>query len=156
MTALSLSGARQRSLRSGETPLQQTISFLITSRWMIDEAHRLKLGVTTADVDQALKEEEGGYTSRSELTALLKEAGRSTADLRFEVETELAFTALRRMLASKEGATTPLIRSARSAFLAQWTSRWKAQTDCRAGYVVDSCRQHPGRVAIEYPISVDL
>lgn len=156
MTALSLSNARKRSLRSDESPLQQTVSFLITSRWMIDEAHRRKLGVTPGEVERALEGQENAYTSRSEFTALLKESGRTIADLRFELEAELAFAALRRMLAPDEGKTTASSQRVRHSFLARWTSRWKAQTDCRTGYVVDSCRQHPGPVAIEYPVSVDL
>jgi hypothetical protein len=155
MNALSLSGARKRSLRRDETPLQQTVSFLITSRWMIDEAHRRKLGMTADEVERAVEEQENAYTSRSEFTALLKESGRTVADLRFELEAELAFAALQRMLAP-EGKLTKSSHGAREGFLARWTSRWKAQTDCRAGYVVDGCRQHPGPVAIEYPISVDL
>jgi hypothetical protein len=156
MTALSLSGARERSLHSDEPPLQQAVSFLITSRWMIDEAHRRKLGATTGEVDEALEQQESAYTSRSEFTALLKESGRTVADLRLELEAELAFTALRRMLAPDEGQTTASSHRVRRAFLKQWTSRWKAQTECRAGYVVDSCRQYSGPVAIEYPVSVDL
>ncbi len=156
MTALSLSDARERSLRRDESPLQQTVSFLITSRWMIDEAHRRKLGVRAREVDQALEGQENAYTTRSEFTELLKESGRTIADLRFELEAELAFAALRRMLAPDEGKTTALSRRVRGGFLTRWTSRWKARTDCRAGYVVDSCQQHPGPVAIEYPISVDL
>ncbi len=123
---------------------------------MIDEAHRRKLGVTAREVEQALEGQENAYTTRSDFAALLKESGRTIADLRFELEAELAFTALRRMLAPDEGETTASSHRARGGFLTRWTSRWKAQTDCRAGYVVDSCRQHPGAVAIEYPISVDL
>jgi SurA N-terminal domain len=156
MTALSLTGARERSPRSDESPRQQAVSFLITSHWMIDEAHRRKLGVTTGEVDQALEVQESAYTSRAEFTELLKESSRSVGDLRFELEAELAFTALRRMLARNEGQTTASSHRVRRGFLTQWMTRWKAQTDCRMDYVVDSCRQHPGPVAIEYPISVDL
>jgi hypothetical protein len=156
MTALSLSGARKRSLRSDESPLQQTVSFLITSRWMIGEARQRKLGVE-GEVDSALRGQENAYTTRSEFTGLLKESGRTVADLRLELEAELAFAALRRMLASSgEDRATASIPRARERFLARWTSKWKALTDCRAGYVVDSCKQHPGSVTIEYPISVDL
>jgi hypothetical protein len=156
MNALSLSGARKRSLRSDELPLEQTVSFLITSRWMIDEAHRRKLGVTAGEVDRTLKGQENAYTSRSDFTGLLKESGRTVTDFRFELEAELAFAALRRTVAPEEGKTTTSSHRARGGFLTRWTSRWKAHTDCRAGYVVDSCRQHPGPVAIEYPVSVDL
>jgi SurA N-terminal domain len=156
MHALSLSGARQRRLRNDESPRQRIVSFLITTRWMIDEAHRRGLGVTRADVDQALEQQENVYTAHSEFTDLLKESGRTVADLRLELEAELAFTALRRLLAPYLGKTTASSRRVLGEFLTSWTRRWKAQTDCRPGYIVDSCRQHPGPVAIEYPISVDL
>jgi hypothetical protein len=153
MTALSLSDARKRSLRHDEAPREQALSVLITSHWMIDEARRQGLGMTRRDVDRRLAEQEGAYTTRGEFTELLRETGRTVADLRFELEAELAFTALQQMLAREEPERG---RDARKAFLARWTSRWKARTDCRVGYIVDSCRQHAGPVAIEYPVSVDL
>src|SRR3954470_3720732 len=62
MTALSLTGARERSLRSDESPLQQTVSFLITSRWMIEEAHQRELGLKADEVDEALRGQENAYT----------------------------------------------------------------------------------------------
>jgi hypothetical protein len=35
-------------------------------------------------------------------------------------------------------------RRALAAFIASWHSRWKARTDCYAGYVVARCRQYSG------------
>ncbi len=127
-TALSLINAHERSLHIDESPPQQALSFLIASHWLVDEARRRGLGVADREVDRAVEEQEA----------------------------ELAFAALRRALALDEGKAAASSRRLRDVFRAQWTSRWKAQTDCRAGYVIDSCRQHPGPVAIEYPLSVDL
>jgi hypothetical protein len=36
-----------------------------------------------------------------------------------------------------------------AAFIASWHSRWKARTDCHAGYVVQRCRQYAGSEAME-------
>ncbi len=156
MTALSLSAARERAPHISESPAQQALSFLITSHWLVDEAHRRELGVTAREVDRALEQQEGTYTTHSEFTDFLKSAGRIVSDLRFELEAALAFAALRRDLAQDEPKAPAPSRRALDGFLARWTGRWKAQTDCRVGYVVNGCRQHPGPVAIEYPISVNL
>lgn len=167
--ALSLSDARERSPQDGETPRQQAVSFLITSSWLVGEAHRLKLGVSEREVSRAIMEQEHAYDTRSEFAAYLKSAGRVPADLRLELEADLAFAALRRMLAGRERnaslvrgekrthlAAEVVRRRVLGRFLDAWTSRWKARTDCRVGYVVDSCRQHAGPVKVEYPLSVDL
>jgi hypothetical protein len=156
VTALSPSGARKRSLRRDESPHQQAVSFLITSYWLVDEAHRRELGVTDGDVARAPRGQEKAYTARSEFTNFLEEAGRTVAALRFELQAELAFAALAGMLVHQEREATAPSRQVRDKFLARWRRRRKAQTDCRVGYVVDKCKQHPGPVAIEYPVSVDL
>jgi hypothetical protein len=153
MTALSLSDARERSPHIDESPRQQALSFLITSHWLVDEARHRGLGVTAGEVGRALRAQEGAYATHSEFTDFLKATRRTVADLWFELEAELAFIALHRALERKQADPR---REARAEFLAEWISRWKAQTDCRAGYVVDGCRQHLGPVAIEYPISADF
>jgi hypothetical protein len=42
-------------------------------------------------------------------------------------------------------------QSTLAAFIASWHSRWKARTDCYAGYVVQRCRQYTGSEALEEP-----
>lgn len=65
-----------------------------------------------------------------EVRRVLPATFESFAHVRPQIVQELADEARRRALA---------------AFVEAWTSRWRARTDCRPGYVVQGCRQYPGR-----------
>jgi foldase protein PrsA len=39
-----------------------------------------------------------------------------------------------------------------AGFIAGWRRRWRARTDCRAGYVVQQCRQYHAHVSAEDPL----
>jgi hypothetical protein len=75
------------------------------------------------------------------VTKVQRPTHRPLSAVRGEIEERLAAEARRRMLAR---------------FLENWMRSWKARTDCRVGYVVDSCKQHAGPMKVEYPFSVDL
>jgi PPIC-type PPIASE domain/SurA N-terminal domain len=105
MAALLRTGLRALPAQEGQMLRRQTVSFLIASHWLIGEARKRRLGLSGRDVDEALKQQENSYSTRPEFIDYLKEAGKTVADLRFELE--LSFAALRRMLARLERRVTP-------------------------------------------------
>lgn len=62
--------------------------------------------------------------------------------------------AMRRTLAQVEGSIRKRLvdearHSALAVFVAEWSSKWRARTDCRPGYVVQKCRQYVGATTPE-------
>jgi hypothetical protein len=88
---------------------RQTISFLISSQWLLGEATADHLRITQAEIDgQLAKTKKVSFPGgAAELHEFLKTTGQSLADLILEAKAELAAAKIRQMLASREPAITP-------------------------------------------------
>ena len=85
-SAVALSNARQRALE-----------FLIFSHWLLGEASQRHVAPTQAQVSRRLEATRAVLIGGSESSYIrkLKASKRTAADLRFEIETELAYLHLR-------------------------------------------------------------
>jgi foldase protein PrsA len=86
---------------------QEALSFLISSRWLTEEAAAQGAAVTPAEVQQRLERKRKSYSTEAEFKESLSAIARSVPDLRLELEAELAQEKLRRKLAAEEPKISP-------------------------------------------------
>jgi hypothetical protein len=99
------------------------LEILIVDYWTKEEARARGVRATNLEVEQAVHRE---FPTTTDFDSLLAGTGERPADARFLIEHEL--------LARKLQAAKPESNGL--------TKNWGAVTSCRAGYVVDGCRQY--------------
>lgn len=83
--------------------IRQTLDFLITGNWLLEEAESLGLGPSEDEIKRALAREGRSFANgETELAESLRVTGRTIGDLEFEVATALARQKLRRRLMTPE------------------------------------------------------
>ncbi len=86
-----------------ETYRRQALGYLISSDWIVGEASEQGIPVSTAEVAGQLQQKQSSVVDgENALAAFVKWAGRTKADLKLEIERELATTRLQQSLVSKE------------------------------------------------------
>jgi hypothetical protein len=130
---------RRRCARQYRAVREETLGFLLSSAWELDEARVLKVEVSEAEVQQSFAEMRGEqFPKRGEFAAFLHESGESVADLLFRVKLNLLSKLV--LAAAVVGAQSPAAKSGAPAqFLAGYESRWKSRTYCRAGFSAPDC-----------------
>jgi foldase protein PrsA len=97
-TSIMAGGRRIANTQTTEYRALQTraLDLLISSWWAIGEATDRRLGVSDADVEKRLAEKSAGLFpgGQGEMQSFLRIAGKTVADLRFEVTAELALERL--------------------------------------------------------------
>jgi hypothetical protein len=78
-----------------ETPRQRALDFLISAQWLMGEAARRGLRVTSEEIQQRLTEQKAALVTPEEYDTMLKETGKSTADVGFEIAQDLTAKKLR-------------------------------------------------------------
>ena len=117
----------------------QALSFLVESKWMIGLYGEEGLKVTDAEVVQLFKRIEAELSPKEEFQQYLARRRRSLSDELFIVKLDV----LRQKAAQK-------LNTGGKQMLAEFTEagrRWTARTSCRAGYVVQHCKQYTGQSA---------
>jgi phosphatidylethanolamine-binding protein (PEBP) family uncharacterized protein len=122
----------------------QVLGFLITSQWVFAEAAHLGLGVSDAQAHQRLAQDtRKQFPKASQLKRYLASVGESEADLLMRVKVELLQSEIsQRVTAGKTASTEP--RLLLSDFQKSFETRWRAKTSCRAGYVMEDCKEYKG------------
>jgi hypothetical protein len=85
-------------------PRAQAVAFLISSRWLIGEVKRQGLAISRSESEKALarqRKETGG----SEFAEVLRAGGQTAADVKLELEAELAEKAIQQMLTKRAAVT---------------------------------------------------
>jgi foldase protein PrsA len=85
---------------------QEALSFLISSRWLTEEAAAQGMPVSYGEVQQRLEQKRKSYSTEAEFKESLTAIARTVPDLRLELEGELAQEKLRRKLAAEEPKIT--------------------------------------------------
>jgi hypothetical protein len=89
-------------------PRKQALDFLISSHWIIGEAKALDLAPSDGDIERRLADrEEAVPNGRSEFKHELALTGQTVADVKLEVEAELASELIRESLLKRASAVTP-------------------------------------------------
>lgn len=84
---------------------QKVLALLISSRWLAGEAAEQGVKVSSGEVEQRLEQKRRSYSSSAEFDESLKAIAHTTADVRLELEAELA----REKLLAKQAGDEPKI-----------------------------------------------
>lgn len=136
--------AVETALGAAGSPSHQALGFLITSEWVLGEAAARHVDVSEAEVKQRYTQlVHQSFPKAGSLKKYLAKSGETEADLLARIKVEL--------LASKIAAKVTAGKSSGqrtatlSAFEKNFHEHWKAYTDCKAGYVMEDCKQYKGK-----------
>ncbi|MGA2013431.1 MAG: hypothetical protein ABSH51_23250 [Solirubrobacteraceae bacterium] len=108
----------------------QVLDFLITARWYIDDAARLGISYTAAQVSTTLAgDRRRQFPTAAAYRAFLRKTGQTTADIRFRVLADLVFKAL----LAHDHTMAAVDREARALY--------RARTVCAPLYAISDCRR---------------
>jgi len=139
-----LSHSKLSAADASSTFRGEVLGFLITERWVFDEAARLGVTVSGAEAHRRLD----GVTAKqfpkpgALQRYLASSGGETVSDLLERAKLELLEAKVsRRELDGKSGAAgDALLNRYRSSF----ERRWRARTTCRQGYVMEDCSEYKG------------
>jgi hypothetical protein len=129
------------SANSSNTALKDKVmGFLLTSEWVLGEAAAQGVNVSEAAVQKRLAEiQKKQFKQPVELQKYLAKNHETTADLLLRVKLELLEAAIsKKVTAGKRTAAEK--KAALAGFQAQFEGKWRAQTSCAAGFVMEDCR----------------
>jgi phosphatidylethanolamine-binding protein (PEBP) family uncharacterized protein len=136
--------AIEKALGAAGSPSHQALGFLITSEWVLGEAAARHVEVSEAEVKQRYAQlVHESFPKAGSLKKYLAKSGETEADLLARIKVEL--------LASKVAAKVTAGKSSSqhtallSAFEKSFHEHWKAYTNCKAGYVMEDCKQYKGK-----------
>lgn len=130
---------------------QQALSYLISAEWSIGESAEYGVHVTDQEVKQQftrIRSEQ--FPKQSELQKYLARKGWTLSDELFLVKQNLLSRKFQQKLQpklSKVGGGAQGFAKLIEGFHSKWTAR----TSCRAGYVVEECKQYRGPKTISTP-----
>jgi phosphatidylethanolamine-binding protein (PEBP) family uncharacterized protein len=134
----------EKALGAHRSPSHQALGFLITSEWVLREAAARHITVTEAEVKQRFAElVHKTFPKPGELQKYLAKSGETEADLLARIKVELLSGEIAaQVTAGKRGARRA---AALRRFEKQFQKHWKALTNCKAGYVMEDCKQYKGK-----------
>jgi uncharacterized delta-60 repeat protein len=119
--------------------VEEAMGFLISSDWVLGEAHDRHISVSERDVRRMFDRIRHEQFPRSaEFRKFLRESGQTISDVLLRVRLNLLTSAIQRgVIAHKRGSKRR--EQALSQFIATFRSKWRAQTYCAAAYGVEDC-----------------
>jgi hypothetical protein len=116
----------------------EVMGFLISSDWVLGEAHDLRVQVSDREVrrrfDRIRREQ---FPKQREFRAFLRSSGQTVADVLLRVRLNLLSTRIQsRVTAGKRGARA---EEALTRFARAFKSKWRAQTYCSPQFAVADC-----------------
>jgi hypothetical protein len=118
--------------------IEQVMSFLISSDWVIGEAQALNVQVSDVEVRRRfnrIRREQ--FPKKGEFTAFLKSSGQTVADLLFRVRLNLLTTRIQRqVVGGQHGASA---EQALGRFVSEFKVKWRGLTSCLPAYAVHDC-----------------
>jgi phosphatidylethanolamine-binding protein (PEBP) family uncharacterized protein len=121
----------------------QALGFLITSRWMLDEATARGIRVSSSQVKQRFDQiVHQSYPKAGSLHSFMASSHQTETDLLGRVEVEL----LRARIAAKltAGQSAAQRKATLASFERSFHEHWKHKTTCKAGYVMEDCAEYKG------------
>jgi hypothetical protein len=117
----------------------ETLGFLLSSAWVLQEARELKVEVSEAEAQQnfvQLRKQQ--FPKPGEFKAFLRQSGETVADLILRVRLNLLSKRLQAHVLA--AAQTPEAKEqALVAFVKAFATRWKGETYCLATFAVSDC-----------------
>jgi phosphatidylethanolamine-binding protein (PEBP) family uncharacterized protein len=140
---VALSGSRLKRGAPSTALKDQALGFLITSKWVLGEAAAMGVAVSAAEASQRLDQLQAKqFPTVSALKKFYGTSGETRANLLERTKVEMLESKIaQRVMAGKTGAAgNALLDRFRTSFEA----RWRGRTSCRAGYVMEDCRDYKG------------
>jgi|HubBroStandDraft_3_1064219.scaffolds.fasta_scaffold00244_9 phosphatidylethanolamine-binding protein (PEBP) family uncharacterized protein len=122
----------------------RALGFLLTSEWVLGEAKARKISVSESEVKQRYGTlVHQSFPKSGALQKYFATSGETEADLLARIKVELLAA---RIAAQVTAGKSSSQRSAiLTAFENNFHTHWKALTDCKAGYVMEDCKQYNGK-----------
>jgi phosphatidylethanolamine-binding protein (PEBP) family uncharacterized protein len=136
--------AIEKALGGTSNPSHMALGFLITSEWVLGEAHARGISVSDAEVKQRLAQtEKQAFPKSGELQKFLAKSGETEADLLARIKVEMLETRIAaKVTAGKSGSQSKaLLASFETAF----QHHWRGYTTCRPAYVMEDCSEYKGK-----------
>lgn len=119
----------------------KVLGFLITSDWVLAEAAHLNMTVSESEVQARLEEAKAKqYPSVEQFNTYLVSSGETVADLLWRTRVELLQAEISQSVTAGKGQSES--KEALTAFQGEFLSRWREQTSCSTGYVMNDCKQY--------------
>jgi phosphatidylethanolamine-binding protein (PEBP) family uncharacterized protein len=134
----------EQRLGAAGSPSHQALGFLITSEWVLGEAAARRMTVTEVAVKQRFAQlVHRSFPKAGALRKYLAKSGETEADLLARIKVELLASRIAAKITS--GKSSSLRTALLAGFEKNFQSHWKSLTSCKAGYVMEDCRQYKGR-----------
>lgn len=142
---------RSRCRQRYETLRQHMLGILISFEWLLGESADQGVKVTDAEVEQQFEKfKHERFPTEATFQKFLAFTGMSVSDELFLTKKILLSTKIAQKLTGVEGLVAQQRQPRRLVRIAEeYTKKWTARTNCRAGYVVPGCKQYKGSLAPE-------
>jgi phosphatidylethanolamine-binding protein (PEBP) family uncharacterized protein len=122
----------------------RALGFLLTTRWLLDEAAARGVAISAAEAKQRLSElKQQSFPKAGALQKFLAHAHESEGDLLTRVKVELLESRIAAQVAA--GQSGAQRKATLASFQRTFQNRWKARTRCAAGYVMEDCSEYHGK-----------
>jgi hypothetical protein len=117
----------------------ETLGFLVSSAWVLEEARERKVELSEAEaLKNLVKLRDQQFPKPGEFTVFLRQSGETVADILLRVRLNLLSQRLQAQ--AVVGASTPEAKQkALVEFVKTFAARWKSETYCLARFVVQDC-----------------
>lgn len=117
----------------------QTMGFLISTDWLLDEARELNIHVSQAEVKRTFNRlRKAQFPKQYEFQAFLRKSKEVLPDLLLRVELNLLSQRIQRHVTAHEHSSREKQR-ALARFVEQFKDKWTAQTYCATQYATQDC-----------------
>jgi hypothetical protein len=135
--------AVERALNGLAGEEHRALAFLITSRWVLDEASARKVAVSNAEVKQRLAElKQQSFPKAGALQRYLAHAHETEGDLLARAKIELLESRIAAQVAA--GQSGARRKATLATFQQAFHRRWKPRTTCASGYTMEDCSEYHG------------
>jgi phosphatidylethanolamine-binding protein (PEBP) family uncharacterized protein len=134
----------ERVLAANDRPSNLALGFLLTSEWVIDEAHARGISVSEAEVKQHLSQvERQTFPKAGTLQKFLANSGETESDLLARAKVELLQARISAKITA--GKSSSQASAVLAGFERSFQQHWKRYTNCEPEYVMEDCSEFKGK-----------
>jgi hypothetical protein len=140
-TSATTTALRAECRKTYEGIQARVLNFLIVGHWLRGEAAEMHASVSQAEVHRKFEEDhQDDYTTPGEFQRFKAASHQGVRDLEFAVETQMLSARLLERFTTRasNGKTEQATIIAFNKYIA---SKWTPRTSCKAGYIVEDCKQ---------------
>jgi Raf kinase inhibitor-like YbhB/YbcL family protein len=134
----------ERALGASSNASHRALGFLLTTRWLLDEAAGRRVAVSTAEVARRLGQlKQQSFPQAGSLQRFLARTHETEGDLSERVKAELLESQIAAQVSAGQSGAQRKTTLAR--FQQAFQGRWKARTTCAAAYLMEDCAEYRGK-----------